>query len=579
MEFKELGLPDEILKAITKLGFVTPSEIQEKAIPILSAGERDFVGLAQTGTGKTAAFGLPLIQHVDFKSKDTQGLIICPTRELCMQITKDLVSFAYYQTKPNIVPVYGGSSISDQIRLIKRGAHIVVATPGRLLDLINRKAIKLQTVQRVILDEADEMLNMGFKEDIDGILEQTPAMKRVWLFSATMPKAVRRIANNYMVEPEEIVVGKQNSVAANIDHRYYMMKERDRYYAIKRILDYYPDIFGLIFCRTRRETAQISDKLEKEGYDVVSLHGDLSQAQRDAAMKKFRERTVKVLVATDVAARGLDVHDISHVIHYNLPDDIENYTHRSGRTARAGKAGKSLVLINTRELHRIKQIEKMIGANITYRRIPEAEDICEKQMYALMDRVVQTPIDDEAIDRYWPVFYEKLKDLPTEEIVLKFISTELNAHLDYYKGAGDLNADQEKGGRTQSARREKGEFNRNVSGPKKRFTLDLGENQNMNKGALVRLVCSETGVDSNHIGRIEIHSRFSYFEVDESVSNVVLPKIGQGTYEGKSYNVALSKDQDGGGSYTVRNYRGKSRSGSSYHGKKQGNKKPYKKKY
>jgi len=580
MEFKDLGLPEKILKAITKLGFVTPSEIQEKAIPILSAGERDFVGLAQTGTGKTAAFGLPLIQHINFDSKDTQGLVICPTRELCMQITKDLVSFAYYQSKANIVPVYGGSSISDQIRQIKRGAHIVVATPGRLLDLINRKAIKLQTVSRVILDEADEMLNMGFKEDIDGILEQTPAMKRVWLFSATMPKAVRRIANNYMIDPEEIVVGKQNSVAANIDHRYYMMKEKDRYYAIKRILDYYPDIFGLIFCRTRRETGQIADKLEKEGYDVVALHGDLSQQQRDTAMKKFRERTVKVLVATDVAARGLDVHDISHVIHYNLPDDIENYTHRSGRTARAGKAGKSLVLINTRELHRIKQIEKMINASITYRRIPEAEDICEKQMYALMDRVVQTPIDDAAIDRYWPVFYEKLKDLPTEEIVLKFISTEPNAHLGYYKGAGDINADQEKGGRTKStSRRERGEVNRNLSGPKKRFTLDLGENQNMNKGALVRLICSEAGLDSHHIGRIEVHSRFSYFEVDEGVSNSVLPKVASGVYEGKNFNVALSKDQDGGGSYPVKNYGGRSKSGNSYHNKKKGNKKPYKKKY
>lgn len=585
MEFKELGLPEEILKAITKLGFVTPSEIQEKAIPLLSAGERDFVGLAQTGTGKTAAFGLPLIQHVNFKSKDTQGLVICPTRELCMQITKDLISFGYYQANPNIVPVYGGSSISDQIRRINRGAQIVVATPGRLLDLINRKAIKLQTVSRVILDEADEMLNMGFKEDIDSILEQTPAMKRVWLFSATMPKAVRQIANNYMVDPVEIVVGKQNSVAANIDHRYYMMKEKDRYYALKRILDYYPDIFGLIFCRTRRETSMVADKLEKEGYDVVPLHGDLTQGQRDSAMKKFRERTVKILVATDVAARGLDVHDISHVIHYNLPDDIENYTHRSGRTARAGKAGKSLILINTRELGRIRQTEKVISASIEYRRIPEAGDICEKQMYSLMDRVIKTPIDDEAIDRYWPVFYDKLKDLPTEEIVLKFISTELNAHLDYYKGAGDLNADQEKagrskGGRNEGGRGERGDFNRNISGAKKRYTLDLGENQNMNKGALVRLICSETGIDSRQIGRIALHSRFSYFEVDETVSGEILPKLKTGTYEGKAFNVAVSKEQDGGSSgsggssggssYTVKNYGGRSKSGNSYHGKKKG---------
>lgn len=579
MEFKDLGLPEKILKAITKLGFVSPSEIQEKAIPVLSAGEQDFVGLAQTGTGKTAAFGLPLIQHIDFASKDTQGLVICPTRELCMQITKDLISFAYYQANPNIIPVYGGTSISDQIRQIKRGAQIVVATPGRLLDLINRKAIKLQTVSRVILDEADEMLNMGFKEDIDSILEQTPAMKRVWLFSATMPKAVRSIANNYMVDPLQIVVGKQNSVAANIDHRYYMMKEKDRYYALKRILDYYPDIFGLIFCRTRRETSLTCDKLEKEGYDVVALHGDLTQGQRDAAMKKFRERTVKILVATDVAARGLDVHDISHVIHYNLPDDIENYTHRSGRTARAGKAGKSLILINTREVSRIRQTEKLLSASIEYRRIPEAEDICEKQMYALMDRVVKTPIDDAAIDRYWPVFYDKLKDLPTEEIVLKFISTELNAHLDYYKGAGDLNADQEKGGRTKGPRNEEGRFNRNVSGPKKRYTLDLGENQNMNKGALVRLICSETGIESKQIGRIELHSRFSYFEVDESSSSEVLPKLEKGTYEGKSFNVVVSKDQDGAGSYTAKDYGGRSKSGNSYHGKNKGPKKDYKRDY
>ena len=546
MEFNDLGLSKEILKAVTKLGFTSPSDIQERAIPILSSGKEDFVGLAQTGTGKTAAYGLPLIQHMDFGSRDTQGLVICPTRELCMQITKDLVAFAKYQDTPNIVPVYGGASISDQIRLIKKGAHIVVATPGRLLDLINRKAIKLKTVQRLILDEADEMLNMGFKEDIDSILEQTPGKKRVWLFSATMPKAVRRIANNYMKDPVEIVVGKQNSVAVNIEHRYYMMKERDRYHALKRILDYYPDIFGLIFCRTRRETGQISDKLEKEGYDVVALHGDLSQVQRDAAMKKFRERTVKVLVATDVAARGLDVHDISHVIHYNLPDEVENYTHRSGRTARAGKGGKSIVLINTRESNRIRQVEKLIQTPIEYRPIPNAEDICEKQMYALMDRVVKTPIDDEAIDRYWPVFYNKLKGIPAEEIVLKFISTELNAFLEYYKGSGDLNADQEKGGHEKGREKKGDRFNRNLTGSKKRFFINLGETQNMNKGALVRLVCSETGIESYHIGRIDIHSRYSFFEIDEKAANSVLPKIESGMYEGKSFNVTVSHDVESG---------------------------------
>ncbi len=544
MEFKDLGLRTDILKAVNKLGFKTPTEIQEKAIPILSSGARDFVGLAQTGTGKTAAFGLPLIQHTDFSVKNTQGLVMCPTRELCRQITKDLVAFASCQPNPNILPVYGGSSIEEQIRRIKRGAHIVVATPGRLLDLIHRKVIKLSTVQRVVLDEADEMLNMGFKEDIDSILDQIPDHKRIWLFSATMPNEVRRIAKNYMENPQEILVGKQNSPADNIDHRYYMMKERDRYYALKRILDYYPDIFGLIFCRTRRETGSVSEKLEKEGYNVVALHGDLSQVQRDATMKKFRERTARILVATDVAARGIDVDDISHVIHYNLPDEVGNYTHRSGRTARAGRSGKSIALINTRELNKIHQIERAIQAKIEYTRIPDAEDICEKQMYALMDRVVKTPVDENAIDRYWPVIYKKLKSLPAEDIVMKFISTELNSFLNYYKNSGNLNAQQEKGkdGKYQSNKR--GKPNRNLAGSNMRFFINLGEKQNMNKGALVRLVCTGTGISSSQMGRIDLHSGFSFFEVDEKAASEILPKIKTGIYEGKAFSVALSQERE-----------------------------------
>ena len=545
MEFKDLGLSHELLKAVAKLGFESPSEIQEKAIPILAAGQEDFVGLAQTGTGKTAAYGLPLIQHTRFDEPHTQALVICPTRELCMQITKDLEAFSAFHKQPNITAVYGGASISDQIRKLKKGAHIVVATPGRLLDLIERKAVKLKSVQRVVLDEADEMLNMGFKEDIDHILKQTPAMKRVWLFSATMPKAVKRIANNYMIHPVEVVIGKQNSVAANIEHRYFMMKERDRYAALKRILDYYPDIFGLIFCRTRRETGQIADKLEKEGYNVVALHGDLSQAQRDSAMKKFRERTVRVLVATDVAARGIDVQDITHVIHYMLPDDVENYTHRSGRTARAGRSGLSLALVNTREMYKIRQVEALLQTKLHASAIPDAEAICEKQMFALMDKVVNTRVDEEAIDRYWPVFYQKLKDLPAEEIVLKFISMELNAFLDYYKGSADLNASHEKGhaerGKTREpgrmGGREGGKFNRNLTGSKRRFFISLGEKQNLNKGALLRLVCSETGIESYHMGRIDLHARHAFFEVDEQVAHQVLPRIKEGVYEGKSFEV------------------------------------------
>jgi ATP-dependent RNA helicase DeaD len=551
MKFNDLELRTDVLKAVDSLGFKIPTEIQIKAIPVLLSDTKDLVGLAQTGTGKTAAYGLPLIQHTDFNSKDTQGLVICPTRELCMQITKDLESYSKFQNNPNIVAVYGGASIDDQMRKIKRGVQIVVATPGRLLDLIKRKAIKLSTVQRVILDEADEMLNMGFKEDLDAILQQTPEDKRVWLFSATMPKEVRRIANNYMHDPFEITIGKQNSSATNIDHRYFMMMERDRYYALKRIIDFYPAIFGLIFCRTRRETQVVSEKLEKDGYNVVSLHGDLSQQQRDAAMKKFRDRTAKILVATDVAARGLDVDDITHVIHYNLPDDVENYTHRSGRTARAGRSGISAALINTREIHKIRQIEKLIQVKIEYHQIPGAEEIGEQQMYALMDKVIRTPVDEDAIERYWPVIYKKLKEFTAEDIVMKFISAEINTFLDYYKNSGNLNAkqDKESRGRDQDRRgrdkdRKGGKPNRNIDGPKKRFFINLGDKQNMNKGALVRLVCTEAGISSNHVGRIEIHPGFSFFEVDEKVADKVLKKVESGTYEGKTFNVEFSQDRD-----------------------------------
>ncbi|MFC2129433.1 DEAD/DEAH box helicase [Bacteroidota bacterium] len=555
MEFKDLGLESGVLKAVEKLGFKEPSEIQEKAIPVLIKGEDDFVGLAQTGTGKTAAYGLPAIQYTDFSINHTQVLVVCPTRELCMQITKDLENFAKFQDKPNIVPVYGGSSIMDQIQRIKKGAHIVVATPGRLLDLINRKAVKLKTVTRVILDEADEMLNMGFKEDIDAILEQTPSSKKVWLFSATMPKEVRRIAKNYMHEPVEITIGKQNALAVNIEHQYFMMKERDRYYALKRILDYYPDIFGLIFCRTRRETGQVSEKLEKDGYNVVSLHGDLSQGQRDAAMKKFRDRTASILVATDVAARGLDVDDITHVIHYNLPDDHENYTHRSGRTARAGRSGLSLTLINTREIYKINQIQKSGNINIEYKAIPHAEDICEKRMYAMMDKVIKTQVDDEAIERYWPVIYEKLQRFTSDEIVMKFISAEFNSYLDYYKSAGNLNAkedeerggrgrgDRDKGERDRRGRTESGSQNRNLSGPKAKYFINLGEKMNMNKGALLRLICTGTGISSNQIGRIDVQRAFSFFEVDESVAHKILPKMEEGSYEGKTFVIAPSQEK------------------------------------
>ena len=375
MKFSELGLKDAILSAITELGYEAPTPIQSQSIPYLLENDGDLIGLASTGTGKTAAFGLPLLNKIDVDSRSTQGLIICPTRELCIQITKDLEAYSKNLRGLNVVPVYGGTDIVKQIRQIERGAQIVVATPGRLIDLINRKKIKLGEVEAVILDEADEMLNMGFKEDIDAILEQTPDHKNVWLFSATMPKEVARIAQTYMVDPFEITVGGKNEGNKNIEHHYYVVKERDRFQALKSIIDFNPNIYGLIFCRTRRDTAAVADKLMAGGYNAEPIHGDLSQAQRDRVMEKFRNKTLQILVATDVAARGIDVNDITHVIHYQLPEDVENYTHRSGRTARAGKKGTSIALINTKEGRKISSIEKIIKSKIELRQVPSTNDI------------------------------------------------------------------------------------------------------------------------------------------------------------------------------------------------------------
>ena len=379
MTFSELGLRDEVLKSITDLGFEAPTPIQQEAIPYLLKSESDFVGLAQTGTGKTAAFGLPLVNNVQSGTRLPQGLVICPTRELCLQISKDLENYAKYDRDTQVVAVYGGTDIRRQMTQVKT-ATIIVATPGRLVDLINRKAIVLQEVQCVVLDEADEMLNMGFKEDIDMILRQTPEKKNVWLFSATMPKEVAMIAKTYMTDPLEVSIGHKNQGNENIEHIYYSVKEKDRYAALKRLIDVNPDIFGLVFCRTRHETQSVAEKLSKDGYNAEPLHGDLSQAQRDNVMKRFRERTLQLLVATDVAARGIDVDNITHVIHYQLPDDIENYTHRSGRTARAGKKGESLVLINTREGYKIRSIEKQIRTDFTQGTIPSAQEICGLQL-------------------------------------------------------------------------------------------------------------------------------------------------------------------------------------------------------
>src|SRR5690349_5373887 len=444
--FESLGLSGALVQSVLQIGFETPTPIQEQAIPVLLTGKRDFVGLAQTGTGKTAAFGLPLLELVDDKLRDTQALVLAPTRELGLQIANDLENFSEKLKKFNIVAVYGGASISEQIRKVKRGAQIIVATPGRLIDLIDRKAINLSTIQYVVLDEADEMLNMGFKDDLDKILSFTPDTKSTWLFSATMPKEVRAIMKNYMSDPFELTVGERNTGNVNIEHHYVVVQERDRYSALKRILDYNPDIFGLIFCRTRIDTQRIAESLMKDGYNADSLHGDLTQQQRDRVMMKFRDRSLQILVATDVAARGIDVDDITHVIHLNIPDEMEFYTHRSGRTARAGKKGVSIAMISKRELGKVKQIEKTLKAPFTRMKIPTGQEVCQKQLLALMHKVHEVKINEEEIGEFLPAVYEELKDLSKEELIKRFASIEFNRFLDYYRNAPDLNVDAQRGG-------------------------------------------------------------------------------------------------------------------------------------
>lgn len=558
MTFEELGLKSGVLKSLKELGFETPTPIQIEAIPHLLGEESDFVGLAQTGTGKTAAFGLPLVSKVKEGSRIPQGLVICPTRELCLQISKDLQNYSKH-VDINIVAVYGGTDIRRQMQDIKSGVNIIVATPGRLVDLTKRKAIRLDEIEWVVLDEADEMLNMGFKEDIDLILESTPVEKNVWLFSATMPKEVALIAKNYMDNPLEVSIGHKNQTNENIDHIYYSIKERDRYAALKRLIDFNPNIYGLIFCRTRRETAMVAEQLGKESYSAEPLHGDLSQAQRDSVMKRFREKSIQILVATDVAARGLDVDDITHVINYNLPDDIENYTHRSGRTARAGKKGESLVLINTREMHKIKSIERTIRTTFKAGTIPNAKEICEIQLMKLVDKVISTEVREGDIEEFLPLVMREFENHSKEDVVKQFISAEFNRFIEYYERAGDLNA---KAGSERNERSERGErgergerSDRDRDGRerrprndenKTRFFVNLGKRDGLNPGGLLRVICDSTGLSSDKIGRIDILASFSFFEADNELANNIVDKVNGSEYEGNKVSVEVTKSKDGG---------------------------------
>ncbi len=439
MSFNTLGLRAELVRAAEELGFQSPMPIQEKAIPVLLSGEKDFVGLAQTGTGKTGAFGLPLIQRTDSATPRPQGIVICPTRELCMQITDDLKNFSRYMKDRRVAAVYGGASISDQIRQIRSGVQIIVATPGRLLDLINRKALNLSQISYAVLDEADEMLNMGFQEDIDSILKHIPAHRKIWLFSATMPDGVAAIARNYLTDPVRVTVGGKNRSPENIKHTCYVIHKKNRYQGLKRIIDFTPDMFALVFCRTRKDTQTVADALVQDGYPAEALHGDLSQTQRDYVMRKFRNRTVRVLVATDVAARGLDVDDITHVIHYDLPDEAEVYTHRSGRTARAGKSGVSAVFVNPKEIRRIRELEKRGNIRFETGRIPDGKAVCEKQMLGLVEKIVHADGNHEEIADYLPGVYDALAQFGKEELIRRFVSAEFNRILEYYRDADDIN--------------------------------------------------------------------------------------------------------------------------------------------
>ena len=534
--FEQLGLSAETRKAIGELGFEKPTPIQEKSIPALLSGDRDFVGLAQTGTGKTASFGLPLCELVDFNSKETQALVLAPTRELCVQITRDLANFAKYKGNANIVPVYGGASIETQIRQIKKGAQIIVATPGRLIDLLTRKTIKLGGIRFLVLDEADEMLNMGFQEDIDEILSHTPDTKKVWLFSATMPSEVRRIASSYMENPFELTMGKKDSSAENIEHHYYVVHERDRYAALKRIVDATPNIFGIVFCRTKWETQDIAEKLIKDGYNADSLHGDLTQQQRDKVMARYRNRSLQLLIATDVAARGIDVSDVTHVVHYNLPDEIGNYTHRSGRTARAGKSGISLSIVNIREIGRIRQIEQKINTRFHLQRVPSSVEVCEQQLLKLVKKIHDVQVNEAGIAKYLPIVYKELQDLDREELIKRITSLEFNRFLDYYRSAPDLNVDIAHQGRPQRTDDSRG-------GGGARIFINLGTMDGFDKGGIYKYIIEKTGISKNDIGRIDIQNVCTWFDVAAQSAQQVLEEFRGEIFNDRKVRVDLAEGE------------------------------------
>ncbi|MBU2938850.1 DEAD/DEAH box helicase [Lacinutrix sp. C3R15] len=535
--FQDLGLNDELLQGITDLGFEKPSEVQEKAIPILLNEETDLVALAQTGTGKTAAFGFPMLQKIDVNSRTTQGLILSPTRELCLQIANEMKAYGKYCKGLNVVAIYGGSSITDQAREVKRGAQIIVATPGRMKDMINRKLVDITKIQYSVLDEADEMLNMGFKEDITDILSGTPEDKNTWLFSATMPKEVARIAKKFMLDPKEITVGHKNESTSNVTHEYYLVNARDRYQALKRLADANPDIFSVIFCRTKRDTQKVAENLIEDGYSAGALHGDLSQNQRDIVMKQFRTRQIQMLVATDVAARGIDVDDITHVINYQLSDEVETYTHRSGRTGRAGKTGVSMVIVSKSEIRRLKSIERIINKKFELKEIPNGMEICEVQLMSLANKIHNTEINHE-IDKYLEDINGLFEETTKEELIKKFFSVEFTRFFNYYQKAKNLNVT------ASSNDRESG---RSSNSNDTRYFINVGEKDGFDWMKLKDFLKEILELGRDDVFKVDVKDSFSFFNTEKEHQEKILAFFTDYKHEGRFVNVEVSENRGGGG--------------------------------
>ncbi len=553
MTFEETGIEERLVKAVTDLGFVNPTAIQEKAIPVLLSGTTDFIGLAQTGTGKTAAFGLPLLDLIDASAKYPQALIVCPTRELCLQIVSELELFKKYMPAVHVVAVYGGTAIGMQIRDLKRGVQIVVATPGRLIDLIERKAINLEQIKYVVLDEADEMLNMGFQDDIEFILKNTPKRESTWLFSATMPMEIRRVSKRYMKEPVEVTVGQMNTANKNVDHQYFIASAQHRYDTLKRLIDFNPGMYGIIFTRTKADAQQIAEKLTREGYDIDALHGDLTQGQRDKVMGEFREKTLQLLIATDVAARGIDVKDITHVINFELPDDIEVYTHRSGRTGRAGNTGICMSIVHSREIGRLKQIERIVKVPFHKLEIPSGKDVCRKQFFHFMDKLLQTDISHGNYESYVPMLEEKFADISKEDVLKRMAAMEFDRFLKYYENAEDLNVRErmrepreripvgaargnfDRGrDRVVPARGREFAGNGGGGGDYMRVFVNLGTKDGFYKASFLQFILDMSELKKEVLGRIDMKEMNSWIEVDRNSANQMIRAIDGKKYKGRS---------------------------------------------